>query len=49
MTKTNIPKKIKNSEEENCNCYCGCLSGKEMDENLEEKSFKISNLLDKSS
>jgi len=49
MEKTNIPKQIKNSEEENSKCYCGCLSGKEMDENLEEKSFKISNLLDKSS
>ncbi len=49
MKKTNIPKQIKKSEEENSNCYCGCLSGKEMDENLEEKSFKISNLLDKSS
>ena len=49
MEKTNIPKQIKKSEEENSNCYCGCLSGKEMDKNLEEKSFKISDLLGKSS
>ena len=42
MTKTNMPKQIKNSEEGNCNCYCGCLSGNEKEEKLEEKDFKIS-------
>ena len=42
MEKTNIPKQIKKSEEENSNCYCGCLSGKENEEKIEEKDFKIS-------
>ncbi|MHA1526942.1 MAG: hypothetical protein ACTSQD_07915 [Promethearchaeota archaeon] len=44
MKRTNIPKQIENSEEENCNCYCGCLSGKEKDEKLEEKDFKLTDL-----
>ena len=45
MTKTNIPKQIINSEEGKCNCYCGCLSGKEKDEKLEEKDIKISEFI----
>lgn len=42
MTKTNIHKQIKNSEEVKSNCNCGCLSGNEKDEELEDKDFKIS-------
>lgn len=47
MTKTNIPRQIKNSEEVKSNCNCGCLSGKEKNEKLEEKDLKISQHLSK--
>lgn len=42
MTRTNIPRQQKNSEEVKSNCNCGCLSGKENEEKIEEKDFKIS-------
>ena len=47
MTKTNITKQIKNSEEVKSNCYCGCLSGKGKNEKLEEKDLKSSHPLSK--
>ena len=45
MTKTNSQKQIKNSEDVNSNCNCGCLSGNEKDEKLEEKDIKISEFI----
>jgi len=47
MTKTNIHRQKKNSEEVKSNCYCGCLSGKEKNEKLEEKDLKITQTLSK--
>ena len=47
MKKTYTPIQIKNSEEVKSNCYCGCLSGKEKNEKLEQEDLKITQTLSK--
>ena len=47
MIITKKPKRIKKFEEENCTCYCGCLSGKGENEKLEEADINISHTLTK--